>query len=574
MNVNAKLTNNSKPAGKVDKAQGKAKAEAKGDEEQVDDSVSLSYLPQSPGLLPQSQVEFSGKLEPGPIGSRLKVSVPRTFPTAEPDEDGNFHFSQDDPRFDSVNTYAVAQQTLAISEMYADREIPWSFTDELDREQMIIHPHAGKNLANAFYSSNAGSINFFSYQDKERNMYRTGVQSDVVSHEVGHAVLDAIRPTYIKSFSVPSGGYHESFGDMLSMIRALHEKKVVDHLKAETKGDLSKSNIATKLAEQLGASLVGTPYLRDAVNNHKFADQHFLTYLGNKKEDKSNSFGTEPHAYANLFTGAFYDLLQAKYNQVSMDPDKTFHQSIAETRDFMGKLLFRATELAPMGNPAYPEMALAFLQADALDNEGANKAIIAEVFGKRKILTQDAFQQNEQKLQSVPKVRLRKAAMKEKGANQFLKDRREELGLPKDVEFKFESAFKNNKGETYINYSSSQLGDLDDPDFGTNEGSRFKAVGGLTLLFDPKGKLMAANHDEITEREMTNIKSHIRERSLANQFKAFDGTHGSHSHSHSHAHSDCGSECGHSHGHNDSLLYTISNDGSGPILAKAPVVYC
>lgn len=536
-------------------------------EEVKQDKVSLTYYPQGPDLLSRSTVEFDGPLKAGPADDRLRVSVPRSFPIAEPDSNGNFHYAADDPNFDSVNTYAVARQTLEIAEKYSGRKIPWSFTESLDRPEMIIHPHAGKNTANAFYSRDGGSINFFSYLDEGRNVHRTGIHSDVVSHELGHAVLDAIRPTYITSFSVPSGGYHESFGDMLAMLRALHEPDVLDHLKKETKGDLAQSNIATKLAEEFGQSLVGTPYLRDAVNNHKFADQHFLTYTGNK-EDGANSFGTEPHAYANLFTGAFYDLFQKVYEKAAEDPDLTFHQAVAQARDTMGNLLFRATELAPVGNPAYPEMAMAFLQADILDNGGENSSEIAEVFAQRNILHKEtAGELIANALDDVPKVRLRKAAMEKAGALDFLADKREQLELPEGEEFEFVSAYKNDRGEAYLNFSSKRLGKLDDPDFGINEGSRYEGLGGLTLLFDKSGKLAAKNYDPITDREMSDIKNFIRERSMAGQFAAYDGNMMGRNHV-----SSCEDECDHNHSH--SLLYTVNNDGQGTVLGKAPIVFC
>lgn len=536
-------------------------------EEVKSDKVSLTYYPQGPDLLARSTVEFDGPLRAGPADDRLRVSVPRHFPTAQADESGNFHYTGDDPNFDSVNTYAVARQTLEMAEKYTARKIPWSFTESLDREEMIIHPHAGNNTANAFYSRDGGSINFFSYTDEGRNVHRTGIHSDVVSHEVGHAVLDALRPTYITSFSVPSGGYHESFGDMVAMLRALHEPEVLNALKQETKGDLSKSNIATKLAEEFGMSLVGKPYLRDAVNEHKFADQHFLSYTG-KPEDGANGFGTEPHAYANLFTGAFYDLFQKVYDKASADPDATFHQAVAQARDTMGHLLFRATELAPVGNPAYPEMAMAFLQADIIDNGGENAGEIAEVFAQRNILHPETTEQLvANAMGEVPYVRLRKSATEEKGALKFLEDKREKLELPKGQEFDFVNAYKNDRGETYINYATKRLGKLDDPDFGTNEGARFEGTGGLTLLFDESGKLMSKTFDPVTDREMSNIKNFIRERSLAGQFVAYDGNMAGHNHV-----DKCDDGCNHSHSR--SLLFTVNNDGNGPVLGKAPIVFC
>ncbi len=526
------------------------------------ESVTISYLPQDTGMIPVQQGKVEEKLEAGPTGSRLRVSVPRNFPQATPDKDGNFNFKPDDPNFDSVNTYYVANQTLKVAEEYAGREIPWSFTEELGREQMIIHPHAGSGVVNAFYSSEGGNINFFNYKNEDKVVHRTGMQSDVVAHEAGHAILDALRPTYIRTLAVPAGGFHESFGDMIAMLRALHEPTIIASLKEETKGDLSKSNIVSRVAEQLGQDAYGTNYLRDAVNDHKFADQHFLPYVDREHRNAQgqrdgNSFGTEPHAYATLFTGAFYDLFGSLYDSAAKNPDASFTDAVSSARDQAGKLLLRAIEFAPVGNPAYPEMAEAFLQADAVDNDGALRPFIEEAFRNRNILSDDNVANFEARTQSMPAVKLSADATEAKGADKFLAAKRKSLGLPDGVEFAFEGSYKNKAGETFLTFSTTRQGMLDDPDFGTNEGSKFEGVGGLVLGFNSSGKLFVNNYDEVTDREMSDIKNHVRSLSLSGNLIQ-------------------GSGDGHQHDHEarEKVHVTVVNDGHGPVLRKAPVVYC
>lgn len=531
------------------------KAEAK--TETPKESVTISYLPQDPDMIPAQKGEVEGQLEPGPTGPRLKVSVPRNFPTATPDAHGHFHFDVDDPNFDSANTYFVAHQTLNIAEKYAERDIPWSFTEELGREQMIIHPHAGSGVVNAFYTSEGGSINFFNYQNDQRHVHRTGMMSDVIAHETGHAILDALRPTYIRTLDVPAGGFHESFGDMIAMLRALHEPSIIEVLKSETKGDLGQSNIVTRLAEQLGADAYGPPrnggpaFLRDAVNDHKFADQHFLPYTDPSMG--GNGFGTEPHAYATLFTGAFYDLFGKIYDTMAADPDKSFTEAVAGARDLTGSLLMRAIEIGPIGNPSYPEMAEAFIQADAIDNDGALRPLIEETFRDRGILSDKNVSNIEAKLAATPEVKLTASATEEKGANKFLAANREALGLPKDVEFTFEKAYSNKKGETFLTFSTSRQGLLDDPDFGTNEGSKYEGIGGLVLGFDKSKKLFVANYDEVTDREMSDIKDNIRSLSLAGNL-----VHGK----------------GSAHDNREKVHVELVNTGKGTVLRKSPVLYC
>ncbi|MCA9795002.1 MAG: hypothetical protein KC910_24510 [Candidatus Eremiobacteraeota bacterium] len=510
------------------------------------DEVSISYLPQNPDLLGVKHAKVkAGELGDGPSGKRLKVTVPRNFPEAKASDKGNFLFRPDDPRFDSVNTYYVASQTLAMAENYAGRSLPWSFTEELGREQMLVHPHAGLDTANAFYSAEGGSINFFSYTGANNEVHRTGLQSDVVSHETGHAILDALKPMYINSLAVPAGGFHESFGDMMAMLRALHEDSVVAALKSETSGDLSGSNIVSRLAEQLGFDAYGTPALRDAINDHKFADQHFLPYYNPKD---GGAFGTEAHAYANLFTGAFYDVFEGLYDLQNQDPNKSFTEAVGSARDQAGKLLLRAIEFSPVGNPAYPEVALAFLQADEIDNGGKFRPLLEQIFKNRKILTDEDIQGLDAR--SLPNISLHGDVMTEKGADKFLASKRDKLGLPKDVDFSFAQAYKTEKGETFLVWETHRDALLDDPDFGMQEGSKFRGVGGLSLAFDADGKLMACNYDEVSEREMNDIRDHLRTTMAA------------------------GALATDVNDHDHSKLHVQVIQDGGPVLQKAPVVYC
>lgn len=547
-------------APKASKAKKASKADkADQSEEAPKESVTFSYAPQDPeapipGMtIPVQEGTVEGKVEAGPSGPRFRVSVPSTFPQATPDKDGNFIYEPGDPNFDASNAYYVSQQTLQMAEDYAGREIPWAFSKELGRDQLIVHPHAGSGTVNAFYISDAGSTNYFNYENDDHEVHRTGTMSDVVAHETGHAILDALRPKYIHTMDVASGGFHESFGDMMSMLRALHEPTVVSQLKEETKGDIGQSNVVSRLAEQLGQDAYGTPFLRDAVNDHKYADQHFLPYIDRK--EGGNGFGTEPHAYATLFTGAFYDLINKIYDVVASDPDASFTSSIGTARDMAGQLLFRAVELGPIGNPSYPEMAKAFLQADAIDNQGALRPLIERVFEDRKILSAKDIQEFDAQAQAMPNIKLTAKATKAEGAQEFLAAKRDALGLPKDVEFNFDKTYTNKNGETFLLFTTRREGVLDSADFGTNEGSKYEGIGGLVLGFDSKKKLFVNNYDAVTDREMSDIKTNVRSLSMAGSLIVGDGSP-----------QDVDAR--------DKVHVNIVNDGNGPILRKSGVLYC
>lgn len=519
---------------------------------QEDTFIQISYLPQDPGMMGVKHAKIDGTgITDGPSGPRFRVSEPNNFPVARASEKGNFLYRTDDPRFDAANTYYIAHRTLEMSERYASRTIPWSFSQELGRDQMLIHPHAGE-MANAFYSSDAGSINFFHFKAEDGTMHRTAQQTDVVAHETGHAILDAMRPLYINSLAVAAGGYHEAFGDMLAMLNSLHDESVIAALKQETSGDLSGSNVASRIAENLGQVAYGTPALRDMVNEHKYADQHFLPYID--RENPNGGLGTEAHAYANLFTGAFYDIFRDIYDVVSSDPDRSFTDAVTGARDLAGQLLFRGTEFSPVGSPSYREVALAFLQADQIDNEGALRPILEKAFVGRDILTEEDLAEFDAQQAALPKLSFRESLMEEKGAERFLQANREKLGVPEDMELSFYKAFTNELGEKFIQFEAKRDEVLDGSEFSIHEGSKVRGVGGLQLAFNADGDLIASNLDAITEREMTDIKNHLRTAIALGRLA--DGGESNQADAHSYLHVD------------------VVRDGGGRVLQKSGVVYC
>lgn len=58
----------------------------------------------------------------------------------------------------------------------------------------------------------------------------TCLSHDVVSHELGHAILDNIRPLLLFGIDPDTGALHESFDELLAMLSALQYPTVVAEL--------------------------------------------------------------------------------------------------------------------------------------------------------------------------------------------------------------------------------------------------------------------------------------------------------------------------------------------------------
>lgn len=77
-----------------------------------------------------------------------------------------------------------------------------------------IYPYAGE-MKNAFYDRTNQCLKFYYFYDQntQKTVY-TCQSADIVAHEAGHAILDALRPGYFESQDPQTGGLHEAFGDL------------------------------------------------------------------------------------------------------------------------------------------------------------------------------------------------------------------------------------------------------------------------------------------------------------------------------------------------------------------------
>ena len=477
-------------------------------------TVKVSYLPQDPGILPPGVVELpASEVVAGPGGpsnARFRISENPQFPPASPNAEGNLLFDVEDPRFDAAQSFVIADRSLRMAERYLGREIPWGFSKELGRDQLLIHPHLGPDTPNAFYSSESGSLNFFHFTDPVTNeVVRTGQSADVVAHETGHALLDALRHEYIGSMSIHGGGFHEASGDIVAMLTALQDDAVIEAVHTETQGDLSQPSAISRAAEALGESIghmsgEKKDALRTSLNNLHYADQSFLPYLDRNDEVLSQ----EAHSYSNLFVGAFYDILATLQGALS-DKDKDFATSLKQARDLSGSLFFRAVELGPVGEPSYREMAKAFLTADEVDHGGKFRPILEEIFQRRGILRPQDVAEFDQQRAELPDLKLQGPVEGKEAADSFLKANREALKLP-DRPFEFLDKRQNEAGETVLLYKYDKTFPIEGPEFGSLEGSMGAIAGGVTLSFDKDGKLTSKTLDDVTDREIEDIRYHLK----------------------------------------------------------------
>src|SRR5436309_4374990 len=159
---------------------------------------------------------------------------------------------------------------------------------------------------NAFYDREG--LKFFHGSAAGRTIF-SGESPDVVCHELGHAVLDSLKPQLFDAASIEVAAFHESFGDMSALLSALQLPSVREGVLAETGGVLGRSSRLSRLAEQLGwairqsvPSAVEPDCLRNAVNTLFYRDPDTLPTTA-----PGTSLSSEPHSFSRVFTGAFFE---------------------------------------------------------------------------------------------------------------------------------------------------------------------------------------------------------------------------------------------------------------------------
>lgn len=258
------------------------------------------------------------------------------------------------------------------------KTIDWAFGDK----QLQVSPETG-TWPNAFYARELKGVHFFDYKTTS-----TGDSGEVGSHEVGHAILDAVRPGYLEGVGTETGAFHEAFGDILSQVMTLSNDQAIAKIVSETggTGDLSsKRNSLSDVGEDFGNALGRNGGIRTTLNEFKYQDPATLPERGSDTQ-----LGSEVHDFARLYAGAFYDVLDG-----ISDANRAAGMSPAQALKEAGKeawnLVVGQAEFAPNGSEAlYKELAAGLIEADKRFNDGKRSELISGIMAKREILSAEA----------------------------------------------------------------------------------------------------------------------------------------------------------------------------------------
>ena len=309
-------------------------------------------------------------IQDGPKDEKIEING---LPIAKSNKDNDFlfDFKKESKKFDAVHTFTVIRQVLTMYERALLRQDD-SYTGlhwQWGKNPIKVYPYAEYG-ANAYYSREEKALKFFYFHPNEDNtkpLVYTCRSFDIVAHETGHAILDALCPEFLVSWHPHTGGLHEAFGDLTSIFAILAQMDMCEAIISESKADLHKKTFFPVLGEQFGEAIFGKPIgLRNADNDLKMSQ-----------------VSDQVHDISQVFTGAVYDILADMF-ETHLDMER---YDPAETLFRVGyrvaMLVINAIVMNKRANVTYEEVAKSMIK---IETNAEFKASIKKEFVKREIL--------------------------------------------------------------------------------------------------------------------------------------------------------------------------------------------
>jgi hypothetical protein len=214
----------------------------------------------------------------------------------------------------------------------------------------------------------------------------SGESPDVVAHELGHAVLDTVKPALFEVASIEAAAFHESFGDLTAILTALQLPAVRQAVLEETDGNLRRNSSVSRVAEQLGFAIrqrspaaVDRDSLRNAANSFLYVDPLTLPSSGSAAQ-----LTRAPHNFSRVFTGAF---LEALGGMVLVLADRPGADDVEEAAADMGRLMVRAVADAPVSTRFFQAVAEQLVVADGALFNGKYGQALTSAFIRRNLMS-------------------------------------------------------------------------------------------------------------------------------------------------------------------------------------------
>ncbi len=245
----------------------------------------------------------------------------------------------------------------------------WERHRRLNLYQNAVRQLGEEPDLNAFYDRDG--FQFFEFTEGKRTTF-SGASTDVVAHEIGHGLLDAMREDLWDTPFLEVSAFHEAFADCVAILTALNDSTSRTALQ---RIGLGRRNFLETTAEDLSEAV-----RRIAPDHNAAAPRRALNTLRWQLPSSLPNDGgpgvliNESHSFAQIFTGCFWDLLRKLLGTARTSA------ALRTAAGTAAKLLVAGAQDAPESPRFFQAVGRAMVLADGEENDGAHHVAIKDAF--------------------------------------------------------------------------------------------------------------------------------------------------------------------------------------------------
>jgi hypothetical protein len=352
-------------------------------------------------------VTFERDLQPGPVGELVQVvdyDGTRGVCYRPVDLDDPWILAQDglrptegDPRTHQQVVYAVAMSVLERFERFLGRRFRWKKENAL-----VLVPHAFEGR-NAFFDPHRRAVLFGYFRadaaDPGANLpgqlMFTCLSTDIVAHEVSHAIVHRLRPYYMVPTNPDVFAWHEAFADLVALFHHFAFPEVIVDAVSQVQGDLSKGAGILDLAREFGESTGRGKALRSALAVEKPGPEAFARAVEAHERGACFVAGVFD-AYLETYRRRIADLLRISTGGSGVLPAGRLHpdlvariadEAVKNADRYLG-IVVRAFDYLPVVDVTFGDVLRAIVTADRAlypDDASQFRATLVEALRRRGI---------------------------------------------------------------------------------------------------------------------------------------------------------------------------------------------
>jgi len=320
---------------------------------------------------------FDAPTEPQPtVSEPIQRPVPNLDPPGLP---VGISGNRPEPDVYKVDTeefrYWALAEALGRSAGYWSEILPDNITWQPDNGPRLTAVLDEGTQLNAFY--NRRGLHFFHGKVRGITVF-SGVSPDIVCHELGHAVLDAIKPQLFDATSIEVSAFHEAFADCSAILSNLQIASLRDRVLAETDRRSVTASRLSRLAESLGWAIrqlipdATDPHcLRSAVGSFYYQAPDTLP-----PSAPASNLSSEPHNFSRVFTSGFFRMLGGIFRAQQQHDSEGLRKATVDA----GRLLFEGVRRSPVLPGYFAQVAAHMVAADAELFQGRYRQAIRAAF--------------------------------------------------------------------------------------------------------------------------------------------------------------------------------------------------